>query len=60
MREQTAGQDNPAPLTDLRRRVNLKRRLILELLTERLGPVELGYDFEAVGGAVRSRSTHPS
>ena len=34
----------PTPLTDLRRRVNLARGLIREVLTELIGPVELHYD----------------
>jgi hypothetical protein len=43
--EQMARQGTPTPLTDLRRRVNLTRRLILDQLTEFLGPVDLRYDF---------------
>lgn len=35
----------PTPLTDLRRRVSVARALILEVLTELVGPVELRYDF---------------
>lgn len=35
----------PTPLTDLGGRVNDARALILDLLTELLGPVELDYDF---------------
>jgi len=35
----------PTPLTDLSKRVGESRRLILELLTELIGPVELDYDF---------------
>jgi hypothetical protein len=35
----------PTPLTDLSKRVGEARRLILELLTELIGPVELDYDF---------------
>ncbi|MBK5963744.1 hypothetical protein CCR95_06500 [Thiocystis minor] len=37
--------DTPAPLTDLRRRVSSARTLILDVLTELIGPVELRYDF---------------
>lgn len=40
-----AGQGGPTPLTDLRRRVGLTRGLILDTLTELLGPVDLRYDF---------------
>jgi hypothetical protein len=35
----------PIPLTDLSKRVNEARALILDLLTELIGPVELDYDF---------------
>lgn len=35
----------PRPLTDLRKRVNEARRVIRDLLTERLGPVSMHYDF---------------
>jgi len=35
----------PTPLTDLSKRVNEARSLILDLLTELIGPVELSYDF---------------
>ncbi|WP_295400264.1 hypothetical protein [uncultured Thiocystis sp.] len=35
----------PTPLTDLRRRVSSARALILNVLTELIGPVELRYDF---------------
>lgn len=40
-----AGQVGPTPLTDLRRRVSLTRGLILDTLTELLGPVALRHDF---------------
>jgi hypothetical protein len=35
----------PIPLTDLRRRVNVARNLIRNVLTELVGPVELAFDF---------------
>jgi hypothetical protein len=35
----------PTPLTDLRRRAPVARTLIAEVLSELLGPVELGYTF---------------
>lgn len=35
----------PQPLTDLRKRVPEAKKLIAELLTGLLGPVELDYDF---------------
>lgn len=35
----------PTPLTDLRRRAPVARKLISEVLTELVGPVELTYDF---------------
>lgn len=37
--------ERPQPLTDLRRRALIARRLIAELLAELAGPVELTYDF---------------
>lgn len=37
--------DRPQPLTDLRKRAPVARKLIAELLSELLGPVELAYDF---------------
>lgn len=56
----------PTPLTELGGRVNDARALILALLTELLGPVELDYDFFRewngcwkalvdIGGAVTGR-----
>lgn len=36
---------HPTPLTDLRRRVSSARTLVLDVLTELIGPVELRYDF---------------
>jgi hypothetical protein len=38
-------QTIPTPLTDLSKRVGEARGLILTVLSERLGAVELGYDF---------------
>jgi hypothetical protein len=43
--EPTADAGGPTPLTDLRKRVNIARRSILDNLTELAGPVEIGYDF---------------
>ncbi|NJN18994.1 MAG: hypothetical protein HC822_23420 [Oscillochloris sp.] len=37
--------DTPQPLTDLRKRAPLARKLIAEMLTNLIGPVELKYDF---------------
>jgi hypothetical protein len=43
--EPTANDRGPTPLTDLRKRVNIARRSILDNLRELAGPVEIGYDF---------------
>lgn len=36
---------HPIPLTDLRKRVNIARRIILDNLQALVGPVEVSYDF---------------
>ena len=38
-------EPRPTPLTDLRRRAPIARKLIREVLTELIGPVDLVYDF---------------
>lgn len=41
----TVMQTTPTPLTEISKRVGEARTLILDLLSERLGSVDLGYDF---------------